>query len=627
MKMAKSYKIIILFTAFVMSLVLAIGGFSVNKANAFTVPTSVSSYLENVSSENVAFNAESLDITLTESSNKFSFKQLVIDDFEMKFSVEGATALSMELGYASHLVNGVEKDGKFVKNITNKFDIDKTGEMVVGIIVNNDGFPIVTVDGEELAGEYDDYYKIGFTDKPVAKITFVVETEEQAKFSLVYVDQKASDDTDNYKQTFESEDGKLKDSDTYPRVSLDNSFFTKKQNGEVEIIKSVTKLYTPTFSAYSVLNNVKSSDVYFVRPEGSDVQFNTDSTKPKKILFPSVGEVEFAVTASGLEEGEYVEKYTATVVDPENSTDDTAPVYVENEQALNAFKEALKEAVLDGDHYIALGTELDIPSLEDLVFDDQTPYEDLSVKVYYKSASESLTSDDLSFEVNEAGKYTFYVLFTDMAGNAMEATDFVDKDDNGNQYIVEEKYGAFVFDFYISDNAPIKVEAPASNGIGFTGVKFTSPSFDVDANGCKTTYKLYYNTNKEATVPESKEELNSGNWIEIPKASSVTNKDYDKDGFTYDEIKAIGYDGELTFTPNAIGSYLIECTATSEVTHRSDTDYSVVNVKGAPQTVKVPSNWLQNNVWSVVFLSLGTLCLIGIVILLFIKPKDETEGD
>ena len=45
MKMAKSYKIIILLTAFVMSLALAIGGFNYNKANAFTAPTSASSFL------------------------------------------------------------------------------------------------------------------------------------------------------------------------------------------------------------------------------------------------------------------------------------------------------------------------------------------------------------------------------------------------------------------------------------------------------------------------------------------------------------------------------------------------------------------------------------------------------
>lgn len=629
MKMAKSYKIIILLTAFVMSLVLALGMSNTGVVNAFTAPTSSSTYLELVSTDNVNFSDDgtALNITLDKAEDKFSFKQLVIDDFEMEFSIEGATALSMDLLYNAHIVNGVEKDGKFNRNVTNTFEIEKSGDVTLTITVNDDGFPIVKVDGEELAGEYDDYYKIGYTDKPIAKISFKVETENEATFALKSVDQKASDTTEKYKQTFESNDGKLTDTDTYPRVAMDKSFFTKTEDGEVKIIKSVSKQYAPTLTAYSVLNNVKTSDLYFTCPEGSDVMFNTDSSKPKKIWFPSVSDsVEFAVTASGLEDAA-VETYTAKVIDPENSLDDVAPKYVMNEKAIKAFEDALLDATKDGDHYIALGTEIQIPSMEDFVFDNETAYEDLSIKVYYKNATETLTSDEMSFEVNEAGKYTIYVLFTDLAGNGMETTDFVDEDENGDLEIVEDKYGAFVFSFYISDNAPIVVNAPTSKSVGYTGVKFTSPSFEIDASGCKTTYKLYYNANKNATAPESKDNLASAGWVEIPKASTITDKEYDKDGYTYEEIKAIAYDGELTFTPNAIGSYMIECTATSEVTHRSDSDFSVVNVAGAPQTVKVPSNWLQNNVWSVVFLSLGTLCLIGIVVLLFIKPKDETEGD
>ena len=35
----------------------------------------------------------------------------------------------------------------------------------------------------------------------------------------------------------------------------------------------------------------------------------------------------------------------------------------------------------------------------------------------------------------------------------------------------------------------------------------------------------------------------------------------------------------------------------------------------------------ENNIWSVVFLGVGTLSLIGIIILLCIKPKEETDND
>ena len=111
-------------------------------------------------------------------------------------------------------------------------------------------------------------------------------------------------------------------------------------------------------------------------------------------------------------------------------------------------------------------------------------------------------------------------------------------------------------------------------------------------------------------------------WVVIPKASSVTDKAYNKDGYNYNTIKSIGYDGSLTFTPNKTGTYVIECTATSETTSRSDSGLSIVRIGEVQKIVKVPSTWLQNNVWSVVFLSIGTLCLLGIVVLLFIKPKE-----
>jgi hypothetical protein len=51
----------------------------------------------------------------------------------------------------------------------------------------------------------------------------------------------------------------------------------------------------------------------------------------------------------------------------------------------------------------------------------------------------------------------------------------------------------------------------------------------------------------------------------------------------------------------------------------------IIKVEKEASVVKVDNKWLQNNVWSVVFLSIGTLCLIGIIVLLCIKPKEEID--
>ncbi len=647
MKMAKSYKIVILLTAFIASLILAFSMMNVGVVNALTAPSSTSTYIEVANNDSVTLNdqAETLDVALTKTDSQFGFKsQLVIDDFGVEFKVDGEyQSVSLVLTYDSYLVNGVKNaDGEYDKQIENsiviekvgkayfagqkdadKVDVDLTNGIKVEIKVVN-GFFAVSVNGTALTTQTDAYYKVGFVDKPVADVDFAVVTDNDVKVALSYVDQKVSDSTGAYKQTFESTDGKLTNDDVLPRVNLNDSFFTVNASGEKSIIKNVSTQYTLTLAPYSVLNNVKSSDVYLARPENSDIWLAVDTEKPKKIMFPAVASnVEFYVTVSGLEV-DFVEKYSAQIQDPENTNDQSAPVYVENAEALESFKQAVIKATQDGDHYIALGTEFEIPSMADLVFDDTTPYEDLTARVYYKNATQTRTSNELSFKVDEAGDYTFYVVFTDAAGNAIKLDSIVDEDDDG-ELVVKNK--ALVFSFYIADNAPIKVEAPTTVGAGFVGVKFTAPSFNVDASGCKTTYKLYFNSNEQAKLPTSAEDIANNGWIEIPVASKISDKKYEENGYDYDDIKNIAYDGKVTFVPDKVGSYVIECYAVSEITHRSDTDFAIVRVSDTPTEVKVPSNWLQNNVWSVVFLSIGTLCLIGIVVLLFIKPKDETESD
>jgi len=79
----------------------------------------------------------------------------------------------------------------------------------------------------------------------------------------------------------------------------------------------------------------------------------------------------------------------------------------------------------------------------------------------------------------------------------------------------------------------------------------------------------------------------------------------------------------LTFTPDRMGAYMIRCTSTSTITSRDSSDVSIIRVESEAEEVKVYSDWFKDNVWTVVFLGVGTLCLIGIVALLFVKPKEE----
>lgn len=225
----------------------------------------------------------------------------------------------------------------------------------------------------------------------------------------------------------------------------------------------------------------------------------------------------------------------------------------------------------------------------------------------------------MELTLNSAGKYVFFVAFTDEDGNKMEKSQFIKEEDGSEDVINMDAgaYGKYVFEFFVEDNAPITI-TPAKEGKGYKGSSYTASKFTVDATGCTITYKLFYNSSLEAKATDS-------GWVEIPKASDITDKSYNKDGYTYSKIQSIAYNGSLTFTPDKIGSYKIECTANSKTTAREATESTIVRIQAESKVVKPASDWLENNVWSVVFLSIGTLCLIGIIVLLCIKPKDVKE--
>ena len=51
--------------------------------------------------------------------------------------------------------------------------------------------------------------------------------------------------------------------------------------------------------------------------------------------------------------------------------------------------------------------------------------------------------------------------------------------------------------------------------------------------------------------------------------------------------------------------------------------YKIINVTSQADIIPGTSDWLRENVLSVVFLCVGALCLVAIVVLLLVKPKDK----
>ena len=55
--------------------------------------------------------------------------------------------------------------------------------------------------------------------------------------------------------------------------------------------------------------------------------------------------------------------------------------------------------------------------------------------------------------------------------------------------------------------------------------------------------------------------------------------------------------------------------------------YKVVTVQSEPDVIRGETEWLKNNIVSVVLFSIAGVLLIVIIILLLIKPSDETLED
>ena len=622
MKKALSCKLILLLIAFALSLALAFSFYGAQSVHAADVTAdNVSAYFSGAES----FNLDGGNLKATVKGNKNSVNitnKLVVDDLAIEFNVPDAVySIKVTLNYDSYFVNGAEKDGDFRKLIENEFTFDVNGNLTV-YVSTEDNVVTVKVAGETQT-KNDIYYKIKGADKCVAKVGFdftLAENAESADIIIKSIDQKASDNSGAYKQTFNLEEDKIA-AFALPRVAINN--LPMKGNGD-SLKAIVGTKYSFSFTAYSVFANVSASNLY-IESKNDNVWADPSTTTPKSIIFEQGnGEYEFTVRT---DETEFIERYVVETVD-RDSDYNTAPEYIDFEENETVYewyktlveKAAKKEYTVDDKtitRSIRLGDSYEIPTLEDLVFDDYDLYSSLTYTVYYKTPSNaSGQTSSMKFTVSEAGDYEFYVVFKDLAGETMEKDDFYTEGDDGIP--TYGKYGSAVFTFTVEDDAPISVEAPETQGKGYLNTTYVATEFKI-LSGDNETFTLYYNSDKNATATDS-------GWIELPKLADIK-EDYNQDGFTYSDIKTLAYDGKYTFTPVKVGAYMIKCYVSSYNAVRSAEAETVVSISEKPSEVKVPSTWLKDNVWSVVFLSIGTLALIGVIVLLFIKPKEETETD
>ncbi len=640
---------VLLSVLFAVAMAIATLSFSVTFADSVPTTSKYFTYTEKNGHtvSNIAYVDDNIVIPLNKSEVVETVNDTVIDNFRMEFLIDlfdtqtgnpESIEFSLVIKADSYDVNGYLDNDVFVKSANNKITFSATSSDKITVNFNGsttqvgvnqtnknkitldlsviDNFIEGKVNGEDITANKILKYKVSAVDKLFSVLGFSNSGNEAFNFTLVSVDTNTADTNGNYKQIFKLNDG----GNTFktfarPRFTVNKAFWN---DGKVILGKE----NTITFTSHAFLGNKVSTSVYASVEDGVNAVIGGSSNNI--VRFNEEGNVTlYATSTTDVVTGENVttnyEAFDLTVV--KNSGE--APKYNGNVDAINSFKNALQQNLFSdavAGIYVALGSDkyLTIPSMKNMVSDDESSYENLKYTIYYKTpTTDSSRSTDFTIPIADEGKYVFYVVFKDEYNNSMNTYDFMQIDVNNAQQVTYGQYQDYIFEFEIYDNAPMKIEAINQDN-GFIGVEYVAGGFEVTGSNYESEYTLYFS---ETEIDED-----ASGWKEIVKASDATDENADYNGFTYDQIKKIAFNGELKFTPNQKGYYKLSCVVNSKASIRSASASTIIKVEKAP-TVVSNDDFFADNLGSIVFLGIGVLCLIGIVILLCIKPKDAVKKD
>ncbi|MBE7089159.1 MAG: hypothetical protein E7370_06600 [Clostridiales bacterium] len=333
----------------------------------------------------------------------------------------------------------------------------------------------------------------------------------------------------------------------------------------------------------------------------------------------------------------------------------------ELETAIDAYQAKLDELTQDehGQPILTAGSSewLYLPSVEDLFeLNSIDEYEDLKFSIYYNGESKQnrtgLQYNGLSINVKTNGYYTFTVFATDVAGNAMY---YLNSDGEMEEITASEIWNFFEDDElagivpWFSFNVGYKaatVETPKAQDTAYVGTRYTADKFDI--NGVTGKYTETYTLtlfDRERYTQEIGEisyayfienistiyEENRDYFKIIPAASTIKEEDSD-----YELNKEYSWNSSsLSFVPQEEGNnsfYVIRLVLEDTIASETTVEYMAISVSAKPSSLRGDSEWLENNLATVILFSIAAVSFIGIVVLFVLKPKmpkdlDAVEGE
>lgn len=353
-------------------------------------------------------------------------------------------------------------------------------------------------------------------------------------------------------------------------------------------------------------------------------------------VFDGVGYIPVTIDTNG-------PSYTCVV----NDTDKKESTLDENSEAYLSYIETVKE-VSEGIN-AGSGNYFYLPSLEDLVEDDETTYSGLSFDIYYKTQSSSTSNsntdkayDDLEIEVSTAGIYSFRVVVSDASGNPMKVYY------NGRWVAVTssnvwdiDAVPEFTFTVY---NRGVSIGKSENESIGFVNQSYSFTDFEITAlSGYSSVYSLYYfdgaysKLSYEELIEMANEEAGLDKYLtltdgmhlrKIEVFDSSIDEDEDEAKWDKSDNAYYWYGSGDSFKPQEQGFYVLRVEVVdSELWGDKVVAYKIVEVESEQDVMPGETYWLRDNYITVIFAGIAVLALIGIVIILVIKPKDENIED
>lgn len=293
----------------------------------------------------------------------------------------------------------------------------------------------------------------------------------------------------------------------------------------------------------------------------------TKMLSSKKVTFDKKGDYYIVFTAKGV-------NYTVTsVAEPFKvqcvDTDEKEPAWTWTKAKNDAYQEMIQK--LAGASSAGESFKLPYPG-ENCLNDVDTP-ELLTYYTYYKTPTSTTFTkvEGLSFTPGSTGRYQIKLQARDLSGNLSEVS-----------YKDGDAYGLFSLDF--KDTKPPTISLP-SDFKAYKDLKFTIPSASIsDAVDSNPTKK----TNLEKSDGE--------NWVDIT-----------------DKIE----NNQITFTE--LGKYRL--VFNSRDSSGNVAEMKVKEFEVIEQEKPTLPGIIKDNIWTIVFTSIALLSAVGLVVLIFIKPK------